>query len=75
MRTLTDKELESRRQAQRKLCDEKPWPHFAPPSGVCGTCGRNIYQNYEIHGVLSWGWQGDRGLVTGCPHCRRSFCD
>ena len=75
VRTLTDEEVAKRMETQKAFCKEKGWPHFAPPSGVCSSCGKNVYQNYETDGKVTWGWVGDRGLVTGCPHCHRSFCD
>ena len=71
----TAAELEQCRADQKALCLEKGHPHFAPLSGVCYACGKNVYQNYEReNGSASFGWNGT-ALVTGCPHCHRSFCD
>ncbi|MFU1797335.1 hypothetical protein ACM1RC_25950 [Paenibacillus azoreducens] len=68
--------------AQKKYCEEKQFPHFAPASGSCWSCGRNIYSPIE-----KAGWNGKTyttgitvekagsELVTGCPHCNRSYCD
>ncbi len=28
---------------QEKYCAEKGYPHFAPQSGKCFSCGQNIY--------------------------------
>ena len=79
--------------AQAAYCNEKGYPHFAPESGRCWRCNRNIYEQV--------GWKVDNGrwvqvsldspelklttgidveragkeLVTGCPHCHRSYCD
>jgi len=81
------------REAQAKYCKEKDLPHFAPMSGICYRCNKNIYEQI--------GWKVERGrkiqvpldskelnhttgitvekagkeLVTGCPHCNRSYCD
>lgn len=81
------------REAQAKLCKEKNLPDFAPKSGRCWKCNRNIYEQI--------GWKYEYGrrtqvplnsekmnnstgitvekaskeLVTGCPHCNRSYCD
>jgi hypothetical protein len=75
--------------AQEKLCKEKGYPHFAPSSGVCWKCHKNIYEPVEQKRTLFW--QPDKPeetfitgitveeasnkLVTGCPHCHRSYCD
>ena len=80
------------RQKQAEYCVEHG-PHFAPKSGRCWKCDRDIYQKI--------GWKIENGraiempldspdakhftgvtvgraatsLVTGCPHCNRSYCD
>lgn len=30
--------------AQDKLCKENGYPHFAPSTGICWACHRNIYE-------------------------------
>jgi hypothetical protein len=50
--------------AQRRLCESRSLPHFAPSNGVCWSCGRQIYE--ELDG---------KSYVTGCPFCHRSYCD
>lgn len=81
------------REAQEKYCKNTDAPHFAPETGRCWKCNRNIYEQY--------GWKVEQGrassvplnspectiktgitvdqaknvLVTGCPHCHRSYCD
>jgi len=76
------------RTAQAKYCKETGAPHFAPESGKCWSCGKNIYSAIE-HGQKDWNTRGIIGkfttgitvekagskLVTGCPHCNRSYCD
>lgn len=68
-------------EAQKKYCGEKGLPHFAPYSGVCWKCHKNIYEphhrkygdrDYET-GITTE--KAGRELVTGCPHCNRSYCD
>lgn len=59
---------------QKKLCDERNFPHFAPKNGDCYHCGKNMYQNYVIKGRQSYGKDG-KELITGCPHCHGSYCD
>lgn len=57
-------EIKKSIEAQKKLCQEKQYPHFAPQNGICWSCNRQIF---EIETGLS--------LVTGCPFCHRSYCD
>lgn len=80
-RELTEKsgiEISLLVQTQREFTDRHHLPHFAPQSGVCHRCGRNVFQNYRIAGSISNGIDeataGIR-LITGCPHCHASFCD
>lgn len=72
--------------AQKELCKTKKLPHFAPHSGICWSCGQNIYKEspireYEILGQKKQYTSGitvekaSKELVTGCPHCNRSYCD
>ncbi len=68
-------------EAQAKLCKEKAFPHFAPTNGVCWGCGRNIYEPQTVtHGERSYSVgstveSAAKSLITGCPHCHRSYCD
>lgn len=68
----TPEELRECIAAQLKYCNDKKIPHFAPSDGRCYRCNRNIYQNYPHN--KSTGYDGTQ-LVTGCPHCYRSYCD
>jgi len=70
----TDTEISECVQKQKQLCKEKNYPHFAPNSGICWKCNRNIYQNYIIGDRISHGKSGEE-FITGCPHCHRSYCD
>lgn len=65
------------RKAQADLCKEKNYPHFAPLSGVCWNCKKDIYQQID-RGTYKTGIsveQATESLITGCPHCNRSYCD
>jgi hypothetical protein len=75
-------------EGQRKLCNEKGYPHFAPKNGICFDCKKQIYQeqkkvfrNLETNEVVREYTTGitvekaSTSLVTGCPHCNRSYCD
>ena len=62
--------------AQSELCKEKEYPHFAPSSGICWSCKRNIYQEID-HGTYKTGISVEKAaasLITGCPHCNYSYC-
>ena len=72
--------------AQAEYCKRTGAPHFAPKSGICWSCKSNIYERKET--VCFKGMEHERKfesgvsveksadrLVTGCPHCNRSYCD
>ena len=64
-------------QAQKELQASKNYPDFAPISGKCWSCGKNIYEQID-HGKYKTGISVEKAsteLVTGCPHCNRSYCD
>lgn len=74
--------------AQKNYCSEKGYPHFAPSSGNCYKCKKNIYspveherknwETGEVVGSYITGIDVEKAgseLVTGCPHCSRSYCD
>lgn len=81
-------DINKAREAQRKYCEEKGYPHFAPVSGRCWSCGHNIYTQVE-HKRVDWKTGGEvkpyitgisvekagEYLITGCPHCHRTYCD
>lgn len=76
-------------EAQAKLCKEKGYPHFAPErTGRCYSCKREIYEPIEhdrkdwktgeVVGKYTTGITVEKAsteLITGCPHCNRSYCD
>ena len=63
--------------AQEELQKTNGYPDFAPRNGVCWKCKQNIYQQIE-RGAYKTGISVEKAgkqLVTGCPHCNRSYCD
>ena len=65
------------RAAQDDFCKRKNLPRFAPFDGHCWRCGNNIYRQMQ-HGSYATGISVEYArshLVTGCPHCHRSYCD
>lgn len=65
----TEKQLDEAKAAQKKFCEEKGYPHFAPEKGYCFSCRRNIYQDFARPGRTG------NEHVTGCPHCNYSYCE
>lgn len=68
------------KEAQAEYCNENKAPHFAPKSGVCWNCNKNIYEElpHKYHSSIMCGISIEEAksrLVTGCPHCNRSYCD
>lgn len=67
-------------EGQIKHCKEKGYPYFAPNDGVCWDCNQQIYSEGKSRwsGRISKGISVERAsseLITGCPHCNRSYCD
>jgi len=55
---------ESLIERQKKLCIKINAPFFAPNNGFCWKCGKDM---------VNGDW--DKELITGCPHCHKSYCD
>ena len=53
--------------AQEDGCKETGNPHFAPHDGWCGSCGGDVFAFKTV--------EQSRSLITGCPHCNRSYCE
>lgn len=55
---------------QEAFCARRGVPMFAPASGVCPNCGRQIFggEGYREE-------QAGSELITGCPYCSKTFCD
>lgn len=67
--------------AQKAYCERTRAPHFAPRDGICWRCHQQIYAGKWVetpygkyHSGISVEKAGS-SLVTGCPHCNRSYCD
>lgn len=75
---LWNKEVRACIEAQKKYCRDNKAPHFAPEDGFCWSCGKQIYADYHEHGFTDHGRNleyASTELITGCPHCSRSYCD
>lgn len=59
--------------AQSNFCLANGLPEFAPHSGNCFRCGKNIYQLDRFTG-FSVRYAASHH-ITACPHCHYSFCD
>lgn len=57
--------------AQESYCKEKNLPFFIPANGVCFSCGQSIFEGDNAISVDKAG----KFLITGCPHCSRTYCD
>lgn len=66
-------------EAQARFCRHNGYLMYAPGSGYCFKCGRNIYKPYiSATGVEVPGYtveQAGRGLITGCPFCHATYID
>lgn len=54
--------------AQKEFCSNGGGPHFAPENGFCWSCGHQIHTKISLE-------RASNDLITGCPHCMRSYCD
>ena len=67
---------ESAAAAQEAYCEEHGIPMFAPKNGCCPNCCRNIYLPISNGIVRLYGVSvqeaGER-VISGCPHCHKSF--
>lgn len=66
---------------QAEYCKKNKLPHFAPNNGNCWNCGSNIYSEHtrelrdKIYSTGISVKEARESLVTGCPHCNRSYVD
>lgn len=65
---LWNEDIRSAIAAQKQYCKENRAPHFAPNDGFCWSCGKQIYTRRNAE-------YASKELITGCPHCSRSYCD
>lgn len=61
-------EVKEKLEAQKKYCEGLKTPWWIPYDGVCYSCHRQIMNCYTLKGAKST-------VITGCPHCHRSFVD
>lgn len=65
---------------QKKYCEQRNLPMFAPSDGICYNCRRNIYLPHSNSGKPNTytgipAFRAGCFLITGCPHCNYSFCE
>lgn len=62
---------------QREYWEKNKAPDFAPSDGICWRCHNQIYAPVKNSGYVSGITieYAKTRLVTGCPHCHRSYCD
>lgn len=65
----TDISIQTKRFAQAIYCNEHKLINFAG-DGICPSCHRNCYDDdgYSLEYCSN-------DLITGCPFCKRSWCD
>lgn len=66
-------DIKASNRAQEEYCLIQSLPHFAPSSGVCWSCKKNIYTLNGNSGISVE--MAGQDHITGCPHCRRTFLD
>lgn len=71
---LWNEEIRACIEAQAKYCRDHHDPHFAPEDGFCWSCGNQIYADANGSRGESLEYASNE-LITGCPHCNRSYCD
>lgn len=77
-----DYDIQKATEAQKEFAISKYAPFFPPLSGLCWSCSENIYLPKEVYrkGKVV-GYSGitvkraGEKLITGCPHCNKSFVD
>lgn len=65
--------------AQEAYCEQNEVPMFAPTSGICCRCGKNIFDpiTYRDHDK-TYGisvQDASTQLITSCHHCNYSFVE
>ncbi|CAK7019522.1 hypothetical protein [uncultured Phascolarctobacterium sp.] len=53
--------------AQEKFCRRHNIPDFAG-TGICFSCRRQIFEKITVAKAAA-------EIITGCPYCKRSFCE
>lgn len=62
-----NEEIRAKIKAQKDCCSGNA-PLFAPEDGFCWSCHQQIYTRISLERAGS-------DLITGCPHCSRSYVD
>lgn len=65
-----------------RKCVEAQWHYaiehralfFIPDDGVCFSCKKNIFQPTKWREGITIDEAASQ-LITGCPHCFRTYCD
>lgn len=72
-----NEQVRSAIEAQKQYCEDNHEPLFAPQDGFCHSCGQQIYADIPTNWGNDWGYadRADKELITGCPHCHRSYID
>ena len=78
----SDYDIQKATEAQKDFATSKDAPFFPPLSGLCWNCLENIYLPKEVYrkGKVV-GYRGitikraGEKLITGCPHCNKSFTE
>lgn len=61
-------EVREKINSQKKFCEENKLPFFVDSDGFCFSCHHHIWDRISLE-------QASSELITGCPHCSRSYCD
>lgn len=72
-----NEQVRSAIKAQEQYCKDNHDPLFAPQDGFCHSCSQQIYADIQTNYGTDWGYadRADNELITGCPHCGRSYID
>jgi len=71
VRRIDEKEnsdIREKIKAQKGYCEKNDKPHFAPYSGICANCNKQIYNEISLTKART-------ELITGCPYCGWSYCE
>ena len=61
-------DIDRKMNAQKKMCEEDEVPLFAPEDGLCGFCGKQIYNRISME-------KAEKELITHCPYCSMAYND
>lgn len=74
MNNIVDKETALCIEAQKKYAQKNKTLWFAPSNGICFSCGKNIFHSTQWSQGITLEMATNE-IITGCPHCFRTFCD